>query len=76
LYRWHATTSQADEKWVEQLMGHIFPHKSIDTVSRTLDESIDVFTQCDLQLTIQDFKDAVVKVQAEEPDITHWTFGK
>jgi hypothetical protein len=57
-------------------MGHIFPHQSIDTVSRTLGESIDVFTQCGLQLTIQDFKDAVVKVQAEEPDITHWTFGE
>ncbi|KAF8473705.1 linoleate diol synthase [Russula ochroleuca] len=57
LYRWHATTSEADEKWVEQLMGHVFPNQSIDS------------------LTTQDFKDAVLKVQAEEPDITHWTFG-
>lgn len=29
-----------------------------------------------LQLTIDDFKAAVLKVQAEEPDISHWTFGK
>jgi hypothetical protein len=57
-------------------MGHVFPGQSIDSVSRTLGELIDVFTQCCLQLTMQDFKDAVLKVQAEEPDITHWTFGK
>ncbi|KAH9986089.1 linoleate diol synthase [Russula compacta] len=57
LYRWHATTSQADEKWIEQLMGHIFPDQSIDN------------------LTIDDFKAAVLKIQAEEPDISHWTFG-
>jgi linoleate 10R-lipoxygenase len=57
MYWWHATASQADKKWVEQLMGHIFPDQSIDSVS-------------------PDFKDAVLKIQAEEPDITHWTFGK
>ncbi|KAI0269044.1 linoleate diol synthase [Russula aff. rugulosa BPL654] len=57
LYRWHATTSEADEKWVEQLMGHIFPDKSVDS------------------LTVDDFKSAVLKIQAQEPDITHWTFG-
>ncbi|KAI0306151.1 linoleate diol synthase [Multifurca ochricompacta] len=33
LYRWHATTSEADEKWVEQLMGHIFPSQSVEDVS-------------------------------------------
>jgi hypothetical protein len=41
LYRWHATTSEADEKWVEQLMGHIFPDKSVDSVSRALGVSMD-----------------------------------
>lgn len=57
LYRWHATTSQADEKWVEQLMGHIFPDQPVEN------------------LTIDDFKDAVRRIQKEEPDISHWTFG-
>lgn len=57
LYRWHATTSEADEKWVEQLMGHVFPGQSIES------------------LTVDDFKGAVLKIQAQEPDITHWTFG-
>ena len=28
------------------------------------------------QLTIDDFKDAVRRIQKEEPDISHWTFGK
>ncbi|KAI0260103.1 linoleate diol synthase [Gloeopeniophorella convolvens] len=57
LYRWHATTSEADEKWVEQLMGGVFPGKTVE------------------QLTLNDFKEAVVKIQAQEPDISHWTFG-
>ncbi|KAH9007629.1 linoleate diol synthase, partial [Lactarius hengduanensis] len=30
LYRWHATTSEADEKWVERLMGGIFPGQQLD----------------------------------------------
>ncbi|KAH9016639.1 hypothetical protein EDB83DRAFT_2528743 [Lactarius deliciosus] len=30
LYRWHATTSEADEKWVEESMGKIFPGKDLD----------------------------------------------
>ncbi len=57
-------------------MGHIFPGQSIETVSRTFGVSKDIFTQCGLQLTTDDFKDAVLKVQAQEPDITHWTFGE
>jgi len=60
-------------------MGHIFPGQSIESVSRALGVSMDriyVFTQCVLQLTTDDFKDAVRRVQAEEPDVTHWTFGK
>jgi linoleate 10R-lipoxygenase len=57
LYRWHATTSEADEKWVEQLMGHVFQDKSID------------------DLTADDFRAAIKKLQAQEPDISHWTFG-
>jgi hypothetical protein len=59
-------------------MGHIFPDQPIESVSRALGVSMDsnIFTQCVLQLTIDDFKDAVLKVQAQEPDITHWTFGK
>jgi linoleate 10R-lipoxygenase len=32
LYRWHATTSQADEQWVTKLMGSIFMDKPIDKV--------------------------------------------
>ncbi|OCH96232.1 linoleate diol synthase [Obba rivulosa] len=33
LYRWHATTSQADEKWVEQLFAQMFKDKTWDQVS-------------------------------------------
>jgi linoleate 10R-lipoxygenase len=33
LYRWHATTSQADEQWVTQLMGNIFKDKPIDDLT-------------------------------------------
>ena len=32
LYRWHATTSQADEHWATTLMGGIFKDKPIDDV--------------------------------------------
>ncbi|KAN0138091.1 hypothetical protein V8E53_003980 [Lactarius tabidus] len=58
LYRWHATTSQADEQWVTKLMGRIFKDKPID------------------ELTVDDFMEAVKKIQAQEPDISHWSFGK
>jgi len=57
-------------------MGHIFTGKSVDDVSCTLGTSFDIFTCHAVQLTVDDFKQAVLKVQAEEPDITHWTFGK
>jgi linoleate 10R-lipoxygenase len=57
LYRWHATTSEADEKWVEQIFGQIFQGKSPESITPT------------------DFKMAAVKMQAMEPDVTHWTFG-
>jgi len=33
LYRWHATTSQTDEKWVEHLMGDIFPGKPVEDLT-------------------------------------------
>lgn len=29
----HATTSKADETWVKQLMGHIFPGQSIENLT-------------------------------------------
>ncbi len=57
-------------------MGHVFPDQDIDCVSRTIGVSVDIFIQCGLQLTVDDFKGAVLKIQAQEPDITHWTFGK
>ncbi|KAH9967528.1 linoleate diol synthase [Russula dissimulans] len=57
LYRWHATTSEADAKWVEQSMARIFPGQSLEDV------------------TIDDFKDAVRRMQTGRPHITQWTFG-
>ncbi|KAI0291817.1 linoleate diol synthase [Russula brevipes] len=33
LYRWHATTSEADEKWVKHLMGELFPGKSVEELT-------------------------------------------
>jgi len=32
LYRWHATTSQADEQWVEKMSSRTFPGKKTDEV--------------------------------------------
>lgn len=34
LYRWHATTSEADEKWVEQLSEQLFPGRTVEQVRR------------------------------------------
>ncbi|KAJ7698801.1 linoleate diol synthase [Mycena metata] len=58
LYRWHATTSAEDEKWVSDVFEQIFDGKDPEAV------------------TPADFKAAAHKVQAMQPDITHWTFGK
>ena len=33
LYRWHATTSQEDEKWVEQLSAQLYPGRTVESVS-------------------------------------------
>ncbi|KAI0046507.1 linoleate diol synthase [Auriscalpium vulgare] len=33
LYRWHATTSQEDEKWVETLMGTVFGDKPVEELT-------------------------------------------
>ncbi|KAI0766618.1 linoleate diol synthase [Trametes elegans] len=33
LYRWHATTSEPDEKWVEQLSQQLFPGRSVESVT-------------------------------------------
>ncbi|RPD64148.1 heme peroxidase [Lentinus tigrinus ALCF2SS1-6] len=33
LYRWHATTSQADEKWVEQLSDKLFHGKAVESLT-------------------------------------------
>lgn len=32
LYRWHASTSQADEKWIKESFAKLFPGKSEDSV--------------------------------------------
>ncbi|KAJ7765440.1 linoleate diol synthase [Mycena maculata] len=58
LYRWHATTSVEDEKWVGEVFEKIFDGKSPEAV------------------TPADFKAAAYKVAQQQPDITHWTFGK
>ncbi|TDL21825.1 linoleate diol synthase [Rickenella mellea] len=33
LYRWHATTSVEDEKWIEKAFAQIFPDKTSDTIT-------------------------------------------
>lgn len=33
LYRWHATTSRADEKWIEKMGAQLFGDKPIESVS-------------------------------------------
>jgi hypothetical protein len=59
-------------------MGNIFPHKSIESVGRALGLLMNSIYSHKvlLQLTVDDFKSAVLKVQAQEPDVTHWTFGE
>ncbi|KAJ7890508.1 linoleate diol synthase [Mycena olivaceomarginata] len=57
LYRWHATTSREDEKWVDRVFEQVFDGKKPEDV------------------TPGDFKAAASKLQAMQPDITHWTFG-
>ena len=56
LYRWHATTSQADEQWTQEVFSRLFPEKSVD------------------KLTAADF--GKVFSQAEQSNMTQWTFGK
>jgi hypothetical protein len=57
-------------------MGYIFPRKSVDDVGYIQAYPIDVFTHYDPQLTIEDFRDAIRKIQKQEPDPSHRTFGK
>ncbi|TBU30522.1 heme peroxidase [Dichomitus squalens] len=57
LYRWHATTSKADEEWVAQMGEKYFQGRPVES------------------LTIQDFRNLAKKVQATEPDLSHWTIG-
>ncbi|KAI0630845.1 linoleate diol synthase [Trametes polyzona] len=33
LYRWHATTSEADEKWVQDLSSKLFPGRTVESVT-------------------------------------------
>jgi hypothetical protein len=33
IYRWHATLSQVDEKWVSDFMAQLFPGKDMATIS-------------------------------------------
>ena len=76
LYRWHATTSQADEQWITQSFEQLFKGKSFNSVSIcTVDVLFhELIVLC--QVTVADFKQMAKEVQAQEPDITHWTFGK
>ena len=58
-------------------MAHIFENKPVDQVwfSQLQIGSFKLMSPS-TQLTIDDFKTATKKIQAEEPDVTHWTFGK
>jgi linoleate 10R-lipoxygenase len=33
LYRWHATTSQADEQWTQGVFNNLFEGKSVDDIT-------------------------------------------
>jgi len=71
-----ATTSEADANWVEQSLNRIFPDRSVEDVSHPPDVFIAALTQCGLQVTVEDFRDAVCRIQEGKPHITQWTFGK
>ncbi|KAF9006152.1 linoleate diol synthase [Cyathus striatus] len=58
LYRWHSTTSIADQKWTESVFNQLFEGKSPE------------------DLTAADFKMIARKAQAQQPDLSHWTFGR
>jgi hypothetical protein len=57
-------------------MSHTFPDRSVEDVSHPPGIFIVVSTQWDLQITVDDFKDAVYRIQTKKPHITQWTFGK
>lgn len=76
LYRWHATTSAQDEKWVETVFTNLFEGKPADDVSYILHITTSTGTyDFVLQITIKDFKVVAKKIKESEPDIQHWTFG-
>ncbi|KAH9932667.1 linoleate diol synthase [Amylocystis lapponica] len=74
LYRWHATTSVHDEKWVEQLIAKIFPNKSWDEVHFCCIRSGTWTNRRSFKITIADFKETAKTLQAQEPGCTEWTF--
>jgi hypothetical protein len=73
----HATTSVEDEKWVEQVFAGLFDGKSPEMVGFK-SGCTSCFTKLITawQITPVDFKRAAKKMQENEPDIQHWTFGR
>ena len=73
MYRWHATTSKADEEWVDT-----FPGKETDEVRNSF---IIIRLISNLHLPAhpldhaQEFKAKLKETQAGETDVTTWTFG-
>ena len=48
----------------------------MEDVSHTVDIIDEFITYRDIQLTIEDFYDAVRRMRAEQKDYSEWTFGK
>lgn len=48
----------------------------MEDVSHTVDVTDEFITYRDIQLTIKDFHDAVLRMRAEQKDYSEWTFGK
>ena len=48
----------------------------MEDVSHTVDVIDKFITYRDIQLTIEDFQDAVRRMRAEQKDYSVWTFGK
>ncbi|KAF7343731.1 Heme peroxidase [Mycena sanguinolenta] len=75
LYRWHATTSMEDEKWVNRTFEQIFKGKNPEEVTPAdFKASIHAFASCQTKI-LHSSQAAGARLQSLEPDIQHWTFG-
>lgn len=75
LYRWHATLSASDTKWMEGLFAKLFPSKDVNTVC-CAHSSFESWTLIPSQLEAKDLKDAMHSSVKANPNVKAWTFNE